>query len=261
MAIRIDAKPILASARRAFFQDAALVPALDVRIEDRSVVLRVFVREPHAIEPPLLAARDAVRADLPDANVELELVRSDPSWDCLFEAQNLLLGPVTFHLVRKDDPELRATIAAGALAAARMLDGARLIGRLAAGWWIEKLLDEATPALPPHEGFSPLVVDGDTLRVAYARHGWTSAYEVGTVSCPIAELPVAYLPRDRAHAVRFLRAIADLGAALANDCHRRETEPGDRTCTYCSGRFPPLEFHAHLGACHGCAESRLGVVH
>jgi hypothetical protein len=64
------------------------------------------------------------------------------------------------------------------------------------------------------EGFAPFVVNDDMLRVAYPRYGRISGHEFGVISCEIAEVPVQYLPRDPARAVRFLHAVHALGAVI-----------------------------------------------
>jgi hypothetical protein len=240
--------PILARVRRAFFRRAAVVPALDARVLDEPVVVRLFVEGDPPPELPLACN------ELP--GLAFEIVQADDSWECLFGAQCLMLGPVTFEFVRKDSAELRAELATKALAAARLLDNVEMIGPGASAMRVQKLVRDAATAMTDSYGFVPVRLEDDTVRISRGYYGWISSYELGTVDSLIASVPVEYLPRDRALMMRFLREVEALASILGVS----ET-PSEYVCQFCAQTFPGLHFHAHLGACHGCAESKLGIVH
>jgi hypothetical protein len=96
------------------------------------------------------------------------------------------------------------------------------------------------------------VADG-VLTLAYAHEAWITSHERGRTTTPYARLPCAALPADPALAVALVRGL--LAASPAFDPRPVYV------CRFCERAFDGLDFHAHLNACHGCAERHLHVVH
>ena len=84
---------------------------------------------------------------------------------------------------------------------------------------------------------------------------WVTAHELGTVGDVVVELPAGKLPRAKAARAQLVAAMLAVTARVA-DCPTVEY-----VCRFCRGTFGALHFHGHLGACHGCSEQHLHVVH
>ena len=193
------------------------------------------------------------------------VMRHDPG------AGTLVTVPVTWHLGHGQRPAAAEAIAD---AIAHALDA--LHGRLG-GRELEPELKGAgfapVDAWPgPHSIMRPaegrprgtswwyrqgtrVVIAAGVTRVQREHQGWVTSHELGTVAGTVVELAAGGAPRGGS-------ARSGLLAAMLTVAGRVDERPTVTfVCRFCRGPFTGLHFHAHLGACHGCSEHHLHIVH
>jgi hypothetical protein len=107
----------------------------------------------------------------------------------------------------------------------------------------------------PHWRFGPALVVPEPERfvVLHSHEAWVTSHDLERVDTAFLWLPYAKLPEDGEKAVAVLFAAART-AGLMN------VSP-EYVCRFCQRTFTSLHFHPDYGACHGCSERHLGVVH
>ncbi len=98
-------------------------------------------------------------------------------------------------------------------------------------------------------------IDGATITVQRECQAWVTSHELGTVGDVVTEVPTGKLPRAKAARAQLLAAMLAAAERVA------ECPTVSYVCRFCRGTFERLHFHDHLGACHGCSERYLHIVH
>ncbi len=84
---------------------------------------------------------------------------------------------------------------------------------------------------------------------------WVTSHQVGVVGEDLVELTTSELPRAPAGRRDLLAAVLEVIGLI----DQRPTVT--HICRFCHGSFDGLHFHDTLGACHGCSELHLHIVH
>lgn len=95
-----------------------------------------------------------------------------------------------------------------------------------------------------------LTLDGPDLVVSWAAEGWVSSHERGLVEVEIGRVPLLSVPAASLDAL--VKSLAIIATAI-----------NDRPlmiCRFCRQAFSSSHYLDDLGACHGCAQTHLGIV-
>jgi hypothetical protein len=84
---------------------------------------------------------------------------------------------------------------------------------------------------------------------------WLGPHDLGHRGATVVELPARAVPRDVDARDRLVTAILDVVARVD------ERPTLVHVCRFCRRELPGLHFHPELGACHGCSEAHLHIVH
>lgn len=121
---------------------------------------------------------------------------------------------------------------------------------LLASTWDRVLADHPLP------GGVDVVLERGLVRISESVTGWRTSHDYDTWDEPLASFDTRGLPLDDFVAGSVIAALARSLEALPPT----QEWPTEGTCRFCGEAFHARDFLFHEQACHGCAESKLGIV-